>query len=464
MTASRSPHAVLISTYELGHQPFGLASPAAWLGEAGWTATCVDLAVQKLDEQIIFSADLVAFYLPMHTATRLAAPVIQRIREINPAVHVCAYGLYAPVNHGYLRELGVDTVIGGEFEEPLVALAERLRQNEAGAADPDRGDPLISLTRQQFKTPDRSSLPPLDAYAYLQLPDGGRRTGGYTETTRGCKHLCRHCPIVPVYGGRFRVVQREVVIEDVQRQVDAGAQHITFGDPDFFNGPAHALAIVETLHERFPALTYDVTIKVEHLLKHNRLLPALRDTGCLFVTSAVESFDDRVLERFDKCHTRRDFIEVLTSCRRIGLPLNPTFVAFSMWTTRESYLDFLTTIHELGLMGNVAPVQYAIRLLIPAGSRLLSLPEVQESLGEFDEEALCYGWTHPDPRMDELQRDLFQLVQQSVAAGDRRHETFRKVWALAAQSRAAGQRVKFLDLHHGPPRERIPYLSEPWFC
>lgn len=220
---------VLISTYELGRQPFGLASPAAWLRDAGAAVACLDLARQPLDEDLVRTAEIIAFYLPMHTATRLAVPVIARVREINPAAHVCAFGLYAPVNADLLRKLGVGTLIGGEFEEGLVAALRRLQSG--GEASPA---PLISLARQRFVVPDRSGLPPLAQYAQLVLPGGARRTVGYTEASRGCKHLCRHCPVVPVYGGNFRVVQREVVLEDIRRQVAAGAQHITFGDPDPF--------------------------------------------------------------------------------------------------------------------------------------------------------------------------------------------------------------------------------------
>src|SRR5439155_1234828 len=102
----------------------------------------------------------------------------------------------------------------------------------------------------------------------LQLPDGSRRTVGYTEASRGCRHLCRHCPIVPIYNGQFRIVPVGVVLADVDAQVRAGAGHITFGDPDFFNGPTHALRVVERLHAAHPSVTYDVTIKVEHLLRN----------------------------------------------------------------------------------------------------------------------------------------------------------------------------------------------------
>ena len=221
---------VLISTYELGHQPFGLASPAAWLRKAGAHVTCLDLAVERLDEAAIAEADLVAFYVPMHTATRLAVSFVERVKRINPNVHLCFYGLYAPVNEEYLRGLGAGTILGGEFEEGLVALAERLSASETRPSrQPAHPEPTISLIRQQFLVPDRSQLPGLQRYAHVKLPGGGLRVAGYTEASRGCKHLCRHCPIVPVYGGRFFVVQPDVVLEDIARQVETGAEHITFG-------------------------------------------------------------------------------------------------------------------------------------------------------------------------------------------------------------------------------------------
>ena len=455
--------AVLISTYDLGHQPFGLASPAAWLREAGFEVAFVDLAVDTLDQELVAKADLIGVYVSMHTATRLAAQVLPLLRSVNQRAHICVYGLYAPVNEPLLRDLGADTVLGGEFEAPLAALARRLASGWRPAPGAQEL-PLVSLERQHFKVPDRHGLPDLDRYAHVQLPDGEHRTAGYTEATRGCKHLCRHCPIVPVYGGRFRVVQREVVLEDVAAQVAAGARHVTFGDPDFLNGPAHALALVSDLHERFPELTYDVTIKIEHLVSHAGRLPVLRDTGCLLITSAVESFDERILEIFDKRHSRRDFLETVERLRRLGIALNPTFVAFTPWTTLETYVDFLATIHELGLVGNVAPVQYAIRLLIPEGSRLLDLPETHRFLRGFDAEALCYRWEHPDPRVDELQRRVFDLVQRAINDRCERDEVFRRVCDATSESVAAEQRVRLTDLDHGTPREKIPYLTEPWYC
>src|SRR3984885_13060695 len=261
---------LLISTYELGRQPFGLASPAAWLRAREHEVASLDLTRQALDENAILAADLICFYVPMHTATRLAAGLIPQIREWNARAHICFYGLYAPVNDEYLRGLGVGTVLGGEFEEGLVSLASRLEHGVSnGNGSTKQQEPGISLVRQKFLVPDRKGMLAPGKYARVVMPGGEHRVAGSTEATRGCKHLCRHCPVVPVYNGAFRVVERDIVLEDIRRQVSAGAQHIIFGDPDFFNGPAHALAIVEALHREFPQLSYDVTIKIEHLLHHS---------------------------------------------------------------------------------------------------------------------------------------------------------------------------------------------------
>lgn len=458
--ADGQPRVLLVSAFDLGHQPFGLASPAAWLKAIGAGVICLDLAVQRLDEEAIRTADLIGFYLPMHTATRILAGVVPRVRALNSDAHLCAYGLYAPVNQELLRRVGIDSLIGGEFEEPLVALAREIRPL---AATHHRSVlPVISLNRQDFQVPDRSGLPPLSDYAFLTLPDGSRRVVGYTEATRGCKHLCRHCPIVPVYGGQFRVVQREVVLADIRQQVAAGAQHITFGDPDFFNGPAHAIAIVQALHEEFPDLTYDVIIKVQHLIAHRDRLPILRDTGCILVTSAVESVDARILEIFDKRHSRQDFITAVRTLRELGFGLNPTFVAFTPWTTMEGYLQFLTEIDQQGLVENVAPIQFAIRLLIPEGSKLLELAEVRELVEPFDTGALVYPWTHPDPAVDALQRDVLALTAQAASEGLSRSRFFEQLWALA--NHAAGQPGQPRATGVEPISLAVPQLSEPWYC
>jgi len=436
---------VLISTYELGRQPFGLASPAAWLLRAGLEVTCVDLSRESFKPRMA-KAELVAFYLPMHTATRLAIPVILQIRRLNPNISICCYGLYAPLNETFLRSLGVSYILGGEFEADLVRVATGRTTTTSHRV----------LPRLEFIKPVRELLPPLSRYATLQQ-SSRRRVVGYTEASRGCKHVCRHCPIVPVYGGQFRVIDPDVVVADVEAQVAEGAEHITFGDPDFLNGVRHARRVVEAVAHRCPGLTYDVTIKVEHLLAHSDMLPLLHETGCLFVTSAVESFDDEVLRRFGKRHTRHDIERASDLCCSTGLSFIPTFVAFTPWTTRDSYRDFLAEIDRLELVEHVAPIQLAIRLLVTAGSRLLELDDVKSLLGPYDESRLLYPWKHVDPGIDQLTEDVGTIVQRRRAST--RRDIFDDVWKCAydgetvpARRPVSGRRVE------------VPYLNEPWYC
>jgi radical SAM superfamily enzyme YgiQ (UPF0313 family) len=451
---------VLISTYELGRQPFGLASPAAWLRKRGHRVIVQDLARQSLDKSAIGDAKLIAIYLPMHTATRLAAQLIPALRQQNPAAHLCCYGLYAPMNFDYLRALGVSTILGGEFEEALVQLAERLVKNGNYVSEQPL-ESMISMGRLQFEVPDRSGMPAMEKYAHLILPGDGYRIVGSTEASRGCKHLCRHCPIVPVYKGMFRIVGREVVLEDIRRQVAAGAQHITFGDPDFFNGIRHAMELVEEFHGEFPAVTYDVTIKIEHLLKYEQYLPTLRDTGCLFVISAVESVDDTVLGFLDKGHTREDFLRVVKTFRELGMTLHPTFVPFTPWTTVESYLDLLRVIEQQGVIENVAPIQLGIRLLIPEGSRMLELEEVRRVVGPFDPQSLAYPWKNADPRLDSFSETVQEIAATAERQKESRPATFERIWQAAHA--AAGLPAPQIDVstqgHTG-----VPFLSEPWYC
>ena len=468
--------ALLISTYEMGRQPFGMASAAAWLRADGWTVDCVDAAKEKLRLERLDGPALIAFHLPMHTATRLAGPVISAARRVNPSARICAFGLYAPLNADWLRGLGVDEVFGGEFEEDLAAFARgELEPQRTQSTQSKKDVSAISassavnaspaaLPRIHFLVPDRSGLPPLSTYATLQMPGGARRSVGYTEASRGCRHLCRHCPVVPVYEGQFRVVQPDVVLADVAAQVAAGAGHITFGDPDFFNGPTHAMRIVTALHEAHPGVSYDVTIKVEHLLKHRELVPELAATGCAFVTSAIESVDDTVLCLFDKGHTRADFLDAVALCRGAGVTLVPTFVAFHPWLTLASYCDLLDTIEALDLVDHVSPIQLAIRLLVPRGSRLLELAEMRAHLGPFDAETLTYQWVHPDPRVDALQRDVMALVGTRLAA-DRR-QVFDEVRTLACDRAGVGPVGvrRRADTRPARARATVPYLNEPWYC
>ena len=448
-SAMHKPGAVLlISCYELGHRPIGLTRPLRALENAGFAPDVMDIAIEPFDVEKVERARFIGISVPMHTALRLGVHLLQRLRDVNPDAYICMYGLYATLNADYLLSQAVDCCMGGTTQTELVALVESL----AEASEAESTDFL-------------AELPALEMYAQFQDRDEVRVVG-YTETTHGCKHLCTHCPIPPVYNGKFSVVPRDIVLAEIGAQVVEGATHITFGDPDFLNGPMHGLRILRAMHATFPTLTFDFTAKIEHILKNRGLFPEFATLGCRFVVSAVESLSEQVLSVLEKHHTRADVVSALEIVHDAGIALRPTWVPFTPWTTLADYLDILEFIDTYRLVYHVDPVQYAVRLLIPPGSYLLKRPETQALSPVLDKAAFSYTWAHPDPRMDELHKRVNTLVENDARAGVDPQETFYRIWGLAADMHGSSRPSLSRDgaVLNGEAHPPAPRLTEAWFC
>lgn len=436
---------LLISCYELGHRPIGLTRPLRALEAVGFLADAIDIAVEPLDVEKVARARFIGISVPMHTALRLGVHLLDRIRQLKQGTpyKICMYGLYATLNAEYLLSHGVDFCIAGTDSTQLVALVESVAKEEPSEAQ--ASDFL-------------AELPPLEVYAQFEEEDEVR-TVGYTETTHGCKHLCTHCPIPPVYNGKFFAVQRDTILAEIGEQVVEGATHITFGDPDFLNGPTHGLRIVRAMHETFPSLTFDFTTKIEHILKNREHFPEFAELGCRFVISAVETLNEQVLTILEKHHTRADVAEAIDIVHGAGIALRPTWVPFTPWTTLDDYLDILQFIDTQGLVYHVDPVQYAVRLLIPPGSYILKRPETKEFSLVLDESSFSYTWAHRDTRMDELHKTVNTLVESDERAGVDALKTFYRIWTLAADMKGQSPPTERKEVHLPAPR-----LTEAWFC
>lgn len=462
----------LIACYESGHQPLSLAWPAAFLREAGHEVTTCDLSVQSLEDagmrEALAAADFAGISAPMHTAMRLGVEAARKVRRLNGKAHVCFYGLYAWLNGEYLlgarngdRPLA-DSVIAGEVEGVLQRLVAALARGEQADAVPGvttaGRQRETSLERLEFPTPQRQSLPPLKAYAHY-MADGRAVPAGYVEASRGCLHTCRHCPVTPVYQGRFFVTPLETVLADIRQQVQAGAEHITFGDPDFLNGPGHALNVARRLHGEFPGVTFDFTTKVEHILEKRALLPELRRLGATFIVSAFEATSDVILERLNKGHTLADMDQALQIVEQSGLALQPTWMPFTPWTTLGDYQHLLGWIRQRNMVEHVPAVQLSIRMLVPPRSALLEHEDVNTWLGPLDPANFTYRWRHPDPRMDRLQAAVARQVE--LDAGPDAYALFEAIERLAyeAEGRQAPQWREPVLVAQPPPR-----LTEDWFC
>lgn len=436
---------LLLSTYELGHQPLHVASPAADLIGAGHEVQALDLALDEWTPARLQGVDAVAISVPMHTALRLAVETGRRIREVAPALPLAFYGLYAGVGH---RHSVADRLIVGEYEDALVEWVDSL-------AGPDRSRGVsVDIGRRTFRTPVRTLLPDIGRYAHLAGPGGSTRVG-YVEASRGCRHRCTHCPLPVVYNGRYRIVGVDTVLSDIAQLVAAGAGHVTFGDPDFLNAPAYSTKVIEEAHSAFPGVTFDATVKVEHILAHRSLWPRLASAGLIFVVSAVESLDPAILRRMAKGHSPADAAEAVGVVRAAGIDLHPTWLPFTPWTTTEGVADIACFIWEHDLAAVTDPVQLTIRLLIPDGSLMLEVPDLAPHLTGYDATQLGHTWKAADPEVEDLQRQLAAMAE----AGD----PADPIGTLAAMTGVISGKAG-VEIATPLPVEARPRLTEPWFC
>jgi radical SAM superfamily enzyme YgiQ (UPF0313 family) len=452
----------LIACYELGHQPLSLAWPIAKFKQAKLNAAGFDISVEEFPVEAIRKTDMVGISVPMHTALRLGVQAAKQIRALNPTAHIIFYGLYAWLNRAYLLAEYADSIIGGEYEDGLVQLAIALSTNipvdQVEGITTLRSQTLPNLPRQSFLTPDRTTLPPLEDYAhYTHL--GEHHINGYVEASRGCLHTCQHCPVVPIYNGRFFIVPFETVMADIRQQVLAGARHITFGDPDFLNGPGHALKIIRQFHKEFPQVTFSFTTKVEHILENQTYLAEFAEKGCTFIVSAFEATSDKILALLQKEHTLAQMEEALGLLGAVGIAPQSTWMPFTPWTSYQDYLDMLTWIQEQKLIQHVPAVQLAIRMLVPPESALINHPDIDTWLGEMDAENFTYRWAHADPRMDRLQLKIAKFAEEYVDTDP--VWMFREIEKIAYE---IGGREAPLWQYPTLGITSPPQLTEHWFC
>lgn len=256
----------------------------------------------------------------------------------------------------------------------------------------------------------------------------------------------------------MRVVPQDVVLEDIARLVENGARHITFGDPDFLNAPAHSVSILEEAHAAHPEVTFDATIKVEHILRHIDLWPHLAEQNLLFVVSAFESVDETTLGILDKGHTVDDMVLAIETLRGVGIHIRPTWLPFVPWTRADHVASLFHFITDNDLVSATDPVQLAIKLLIPEGSLLEHHPAVTPHLIRYDSDSLTWQWSFAEPDVAVLHKELTAIAADASECEQQVTPTLQAMWRAAATR---------LDTDIGALPQNgadTPRLTESWFC
>jgi hopanoid C-3 methylase len=179
-----------------------------------------------------------------------------------------------------------------------------------------------------------------------------------------------------------------------------GMTHLTFTDADFFNAKRHGLDIIRRLHEEFPALTYDFTTRVDHILENPETLREMARMGVRFITSALEFPKQRVLDEVFKEVSVEMIEQSIALMRSCGIVLNPTFIMFNPWIGLDDLVLFNEFVERNGLDEVIDPIQYETRLHLYKGSPLLDNPSIKAM--KLEEREFHFDWKHPDPRVDEL--------------------------------------------------------------
>ena len=425
---------LLTSFYDLGKQPKIIAEIVDRYNSSEIEFDFVDFSVENQNIDLE-NYDVLGIYAPMHTATILS---IEYIKDKILPNKMFTFGLYGSV----LEDFNSSIRYIKDIESDELALFLEIND-----------DHQFSLKNN---IPNRQIFPDISNYAHLV--DGSNNIiAGSVETTYGCKHSCTHCPVPISFNGTFKTYSLEKIISDVENQVNQGAKHISFNDPDFFNGPIHALKILESLNKKFPTITYDSTIKVEHIIKYKKYFKELSSLNMVFVISAFETTNDLVLSILEKNHTSNDLNTSIEISQDFGIDVRPTWMPFSPWTELNDLSSIVKLIEKYELRETVDPIQLTIKLLIPKHSLIIKKPEINKYLGNYEKNSLSFKWEYENNDVEKLQSSLFDFILHNSELDE--HKQYLGMVNIIE---------KFTDTellkNSTYDFKNVPKLSETWFC
>lgn len=425
---------LLTSFYDLGKQPKIIAEIVDRYNSSEIDFDFFDFSVE--DQNIdLENYDVLGIYAPMHTATILS---IEYIKDKKLPNKMFTFGLYGSV----LEDFNSSIRYIKDIESDELALFLEIND-----------DHQFSLKNN---IPNRQIFPDISNYAHL-VDGSNNLIAGSVETTYGCKHSCTHCPVPISFNGSFKTYSLEKIVSDVENQVKQGAKHISFNDPDFFNGPIHALKILESLNEKFPSITYDSTIKVEHIIKYKKYFKELSSLNMVFVISAFETTNDLVLSILEKNHTSNDLNNSIEISQDFGIDIRPTWMPFSPWTELNDLSNIVKLIEKYELRETVDPIQLTIKLLIPKHSLIIKKPEINKYLGNYEKNSLSFKWEYENNDVEKLQSSLFDFILNNSELDE--HKQYLGMVNIIEKCTD----TKLLT-NSSYDFKNVPKLSETWFC
>ena len=462
---------LLVSTYELGHQPLHLASPAAALRRAGHEVRTPRPRRRAVGPGRRSSGPrpwLLGADAHRHAAGapgrrrvrrepgRAADLPLRALRHRQPRPDPRA-GTRRPRHRRRVRAgaRGLGRQPGGWGPPPAPRPRRSSRSSTCGARS--LGPPARGLCRRSSATPTWRS-------------GGEERLVGYVEASHGCLHRCRHCPVPVVYDGRIRIVPDDVVLADVERLVERRRPPHHLRRPRLPQRPAALPA------GRAPRCTSAARADLRlhgqgraHPAPRRPVAGAGRGRAACSWSAPSRRVNDDILAGSTRATRPPRPPPRWRCCARHGIEIRPSFLPFTPWTTLDDVADIVDFVAAHDLVANVDPVQYTIRLLVPEGSLLWSRSLRRSRLGPYDAERLSWTWSaRPTPPSTELQT---RLARHRRGRPDRRRAD-RPDLRTGPGRRARRRRAPPGRRARPAPPERLqhcrgegrPRLTEPWFC
>ncbi len=413
---------LIVSTFEGGYQPISALAAVTALVEHNFEADLLDVYVDGVDEEKISSADIIALSMPLFDSLESGVQLLKQIENVNKTAPRIAFGQYATLNPQHLSLNYVDYTLVGEWEKPIVSLANHLVKGEAletaGICSREMAElgsiPNPLITRKNIRKPLREYAPSLHKYPQPQVEKLLERKAlvGGLETSRGCIHKCTYCSVFAAYDTKVVKVDEEFIVSDIEQMLEQGMEHLTFMDADFFNAKRRNVELIQHLHKKFPDLTFDFTTRVDFILELEELIPVLSECNVKFITSALEFPTQNVLDIVAKDITVDDIERAITICNDANIKLNPTFIMYNPWVDKPELNEFQQFVSRNNLAEIIDPIQYETRLKLYKGSPLLNRESTKHL--ELSEQEFYFDWKHPNKEIDDLYQSNLTPVEEGV--------------------------------------------------
>ncbi len=274
------------------------------------------------------------------------------VKTVSPRSRVIIGGTHPTLAPEEVLTLGpdVDFCCIGEGEETL---AEFIRAASGGEKDFSSVKGLAFRDGSRIiRTEARPFIEDLDSLpipAYHRVPMGNPL---YTidvigpkcvvaAFSRGCGFKCTFCTETLRWGNRWRGKSAWKVVEEIELlKKDYGIRTFLLGDNDFLWDRKRNLEYCELMEKKGLKANLWIQARPDHILRDRELIPRLKKLGLFEILLGIESFDQEMVDTWDKREEIQTMIEAISLLKKNGIMVM-TNLMFGHWDDDKNTIDRL---------------------------------------------------------------------------------------------------------------------------